>query len=463
MAATSPRRFYLLNDEDVTILEALIAREKKRGNSPRGRDYSEEPLGETPEVFIAKTPADGIYRYDDGDETGTGSGSAFIPGSAECTIYRLLTWTNPVEFEEQEGRTETVYNLSTKDVPGDTYILIVKDKWGVWVASGLVDQLTEDELDEPGTGTGTAVTGGYCDLAILRQTDCVLVDTPEQGTFLLEYSNGTWSSADVYDYTVGAGVFEFWYEAGRLHLSLDGAELLNCGNGCFSGGPLTGHGAQVEGSTGTGTGTGAFPINYCSGESFTVCVRCSCCLNEGWYCVNLGGGCEPAYLTADEACTAATDGTLCSGPFATENDANTACPAPITTTCCASVPSILYLEVVGVGLGGNANCLNAVATLTYLGELTEVCDPGLAGYQWQGDLICGVNTLTFTLTCVTTAGLQQDTWVLCLTELGDNESMQANYIGAPAATCEPFYQPFGTGTYAGSAVVGAGAKFDIYE
>lgn len=395
MAATSPRRFYLLNDEDITILEGLIAREKKRSHSPKSRDYAEEYLDAAPEVFIAKTPPEGIYRYNDGDETGTGSGSAFIPGSAECTIYRLLTWTNPIEFEEQEGRTETVYNLSTKDVPGDTYILIVKDKWGVWVASGLVDQLTEDELDEPGTGTGTAVTGGYCDLAILRQTDCVLVDTPGQGTFLLEYSEGSWSSLDEYDYTVGQGPFEFWYEAGRLHLSLDGLELLDCGNGCFSGGPLTGHGAQVEGATGTGTGTGALPLNFCSGESFTVCVRCSCCLDEGWYCVDLGSGCEAAYLTADEACSAVDDGTLCSGPYATEAEALVDCPAPegppITTACCPGVdtPRKLYMHF-SVG-GGTYACANGTTVgLTY--------NDGTSKWEYTGAW-CAGGTATFAVYC----------------------------------------------------------------
>jgi hypothetical protein len=57
-------------------------------------------------------------------------------------------------------------------------------------------------------------------------------------------------------------VFALWYSAGAVHLSLDGLELLDCGNGCFSGGPLTGHDSQVG-------------VDPCDGPVFTVCVSCA--------------------------------------------------------------------------------------------------------------------------------------------------------------------------------------------
>lgn len=458
-------KYYVLNERDRELMQRTISEVERLFKNPRVPGFSYDDVDyRTPEVLIVLTPPEGIPFADYDNSTGTGSPTFEnnLIYSAECTVYGPEDTTDTEATLVETDRTITVYNISIDtDVPGDTWILAIKEKYGYWIAvSGFGGS---EAIDDPGTGTGTAITGAYCDLAAIRRTDCISVST-DQGTIRLEYSGGIWTSDDVYDYVADIGVFKFWYADGSVHLSLNDIELMNCGNGCFTGGPLTGHGVQIEGGTGTGTGTGAYPPVYCDGETFTVCVECSCCLDAGWYCVDLGDGCEAAYLEVTDACDLAAS--ICSGPYASEAEALVDCPVPeepVSTICCDSVARTLYLEVIGVGLGGDTDCLGAVATMTYQGEGTYPCDAGYSGHKWTGSLSCGINTTTFTLICVTTVGLLYDTWNLCLTENASHEFMQNGYTLGPTPTCDPFVQPFGTGTYEGSDVFGAGAQFLITD
>jgi hypothetical protein len=113
---------------------------------------------------------------------------------------------------------------------------------------------------------GALAGGGPCELAGVRTEDCVNVATAA-GDFKLTWDAGSskFTSADTFAYPLGTGVFAFWFSAGVAHLSLAGNELMNCGNGCFTGGALTGHATQTVGAT------------FCDGEVFTVCVSCVAC------------------------------------------------------------------------------------------------------------------------------------------------------------------------------------------
>lgn len=108
-----------------------------------------------PEVYIAKTPSGGIPAR---TET-SGSSTLVEPGSAECDIYRIYADT----VEPMEGLSHLVYNISDNAVDGDTYITIVRDKLGVWLAqvSGSSGNSAGTAAD-PGAGCLVTVVVDIC-------------------------------------------------------------------------------------------------------------------------------------------------------------------------------------------------------------------------------------------------------------------------------------------------------------
>lgn len=241
-----------------------------------------------------------------GTGTGSGSGDAeyvFIP------VYRTRTTCEGgrIKFQESLDGGET---WSTIEVLGP--------------------------CEEDGTGTTPADQAtGPCELARLKTCDCVLAVGPENSVVL---ANGAplpgshWVSPpgtgpdDLLSYLGQSGPVEFWIEGGQPHLSVDGLELMWCGNNCFTGGPATGH--QRPGTDTTDT---------CEGEVFTVCVFCTACIPK-FYCVYLegtGGATEVLLLTACEA--DALGSAIADGPFDTEGEATAACSTPLD--CCPGVNS----------------------------------------------------------------------------------------------------------------------------
>lgn len=394
---------YVLSERDRELMQRTIDEVRRLYFNARVPGYSYDDVDyQTPEVLVVLTPPEGIARASVTASTGTGSPSLednSVP-SAECTVFGPEDVTDTEATLAETDRTLTVYNISTDtDVPGDKWILAVKEKYGYWIAvSGFGGS---EAIDDPGTGTGTGITGGYCDLAAIRRTDCITVST-DQGSYRLTYSDGAWTSDELYDYVAGSGPFRFWYAAGAVHLSLNDMELQNCLNGCFTGGPLTGHGVQQEGGTGTGTGTGEYPVNFCEGETFTACVECSCCLDAGYYCVVLDPetGCEAAYLEAADACDLAAD--ICSGPYASEAEALVDCPVigpgtgstggSVLTNCCpgVDVPDILYMHFTVPS--GTYACANGATVPIYY---------NYSSGRWESTPIpwCSGGTATFDIYC----------------------------------------------------------------
>jgi hypothetical protein len=114
------------------LQDLLIEYRNAIRNRPRGgRDTK---FFQADEVYIALTPAGGIPALTPlGTGTGAKPGGDFdVAGTAECDIYKIFNkWNN---IDRIVNLSKKVYNLSIDDVPGDTYITVIKDKSGHWIA-----------------------------------------------------------------------------------------------------------------------------------------------------------------------------------------------------------------------------------------------------------------------------------------------------------------------------------------
>lgn len=105
----------------------------RRGPQQR-QDTTKPP--QAPEVYVARTPTAGIPAL--GVE-GTGTSTDDVPGSADCPIYQLVDAPGTAEdaFLSKVGQVEhTVYNVGEEDVPGDRWVVIIRDKFGKWLVVG---------------------------------------------------------------------------------------------------------------------------------------------------------------------------------------------------------------------------------------------------------------------------------------------------------------------------------------
>jgi hypothetical protein len=267
--------------------------------------------------------------------------------------------------------------VSSSQAPRDRELCLVNDLTGGGLAPGfyicrLVTSYTYSGTTYPvyaAVGaTQDVPVDDYCTLAGMQQSDCLLVVGP-YGSVTLSYSGGVWTSTEEIEYpygaTVATGLLVFSFSAGSLHLTLGGMELLNCDDGCFTGGPLTGHEPQIGGP--------------CAGETFTLCIVCVPCGGSGQTGGSGGSGSD-----CNMCITGSGGGT--GGNY-------------ITDTCCGcpggTLPQQWSLVVAGVTDDYCVGCspMNGTFTLNYAGFCTwssEVypgpCVPQIGAYKYQ--LIC---------------------------------------------------------------------------
>lgn len=268
-----------------------------------------------------------------------------------------------------------------------------------------------------GGGGGGGTGGGPCALASLREIDCIKLSDGEDDV-ILEFDTTTWTGTN----DRGSWVFGWDAAVGIAYLTLGGTRLMNCGNGCFTGGALTGHIAQSPNGT----------AEECTGEEFTVCLSCHCCPFEGydgpgWYCLEVDEVCTPIEIVGDgDECD---DWVWCAGPFATEAEAQAECGG-IITECCPDdpIPGTLTLTMASA-----CGALNGVFTLTYQEIVTGF-------FGWAVVTTINGNTRTWTLQC--TGG----NWSLALWQ-GGASSVSVFGCGGQdmvEASCNPLHLTLST-------------------
>lgn len=268
-----PEQYYLTEADRDAVAELLRFYRNYKRNRPifdftdNSGTYAETYIGKTNEIIAGITESAGT------------SGDPALPSYGNCTVYAIQNTTG-TDSLFSSGKTIIGYNISSITIPAETWIVLTKTKYGQWliIKSGVSE--IEDEV--VGTGTGTDSIEGdndagsisYCNLASLHNTNCILVVSMSTGdTEIIEGPGGVgtstgdiWtSSTPINYYGTASGTVRFWFAEGSLHLSIAGMELINCGNGCFKGGPLTGHINQDP------------TVTTCVDDSFEICVRCISC------------------------------------------------------------------------------------------------------------------------------------------------------------------------------------------
>ncbi len=102
---------------------------------PLSLRYSEdEEVDQAPEFHLVKIPAEGVPAMAcPGDSTGTGTeGSSFVPGVAECEVWRKSIVSDGSNVLEDAGFTIEALNMNTDPIEADVFAAIMRDKFGTW-------------------------------------------------------------------------------------------------------------------------------------------------------------------------------------------------------------------------------------------------------------------------------------------------------------------------------------------
>lgn len=141
---------FVLNEKDAGVLRAMIAEFARRPRNSEGKQSPElvSDLHQAPEVYVARVPSTGVP----GLVWEAGAGVIDTPGTATCVLYRLMRAGNLSGRLVPLHISVTVHNLSTENVPADTWILVERDKFGTWWVSGSGGLTSEGDTGETGTG-----------------------------------------------------------------------------------------------------------------------------------------------------------------------------------------------------------------------------------------------------------------------------------------------------------------------
>lgn len=126
---------YLLLPELKKWLDDFRAQWERRLGNTTGRAGVEFDEHQAPEVYVARTPALGISPLSV-NTTGTSPTADIddVTSFGICEVYRIIEDPDGALLQPVTGLTKRVYNLSTGTLPGDTLILVARDKFGNWIA-----------------------------------------------------------------------------------------------------------------------------------------------------------------------------------------------------------------------------------------------------------------------------------------------------------------------------------------
>lgn len=163
----------VLSDYEVYLLQSLLDKARRQVVNTQNRPARVSSQVELfPEIYIARTPTAGVPKY---TLSTTGTGELPTLNSAECEVWKI---DENDQLEQVVNFSKKVYSFYDFDIPGDTWVLIKREKYGMWMIEWF-DQ--GDDLDT-GTGTGSG-TSGFCQPIIIyeRKLECEFTGTASCG------------------------------------------------------------------------------------------------------------------------------------------------------------------------------------------------------------------------------------------------------------------------------------------
>jgi hypothetical protein len=121
-----PEQYFVLDENDRQLFLWMLDEERKRnrGSVSPSNQATEIRQTQAPECYVALTPAGGIPAR-----------SGIVPGVANCNIYQLKLnqSTNKVELVAIPQFVQKVYNVSGRAATAGIYVVVRREKYGVFV------------------------------------------------------------------------------------------------------------------------------------------------------------------------------------------------------------------------------------------------------------------------------------------------------------------------------------------
>jgi len=169
-----------LSERDVKALRGLLDRVQGSRRNPEGRPDTTVDDHQAPEVYVAKTPSGGIPALDVESSTS-------YPGVAQCNIYKLSPSSDSSETAvllQVEGLRKWVRNLTESDIAGSSWVLVVREKFGSWIAvtGGAGEPLRFVKVQEE------EGVDGYYDAVLMEEQDdgSLEITDPEEDVWFYE-------------------------------------------------------------------------------------------------------------------------------------------------------------------------------------------------------------------------------------------------------------------------------------
>lgn len=137
---------------DISVMRWMVDRARKDLINERSVREQPEVPPHSPDTYLARTPVSGIDGI-----------SGIMPGYADCYVYRLIRVAGVRQIQKVTHLFKRVHNFGGEPIPGDSWVLTHRDKFGDWFIDPSV--ITESGTgtgtgSETGTGTGTGIESG---------------------------------------------------------------------------------------------------------------------------------------------------------------------------------------------------------------------------------------------------------------------------------------------------------------
>lgn len=127
-----PKQMFFLTEEDVATLKQLVGAWESGLLRPLRASEANVEVADFPStagIYVARTPSGGIPALVEE----SGAGIKDTPGNAFCDVYRITEADE--KLRPVTGLKHRVWNLSSSAVPGNSWVKVDREAFGMWIAT----------------------------------------------------------------------------------------------------------------------------------------------------------------------------------------------------------------------------------------------------------------------------------------------------------------------------------------